>query len=258
MLLAADIGNTNIVTGIYDGQKLLSRFRMATDPRRTRDEYTLYLKHFLSENSIDRSSITAVAVASVVPQADFAFAHMARAWLDTEAFFIDHKVKLNIRLDYGNPAEIGADRIVDAAAAWDKYKKAVIILDFGTATTIELVSAEGRYKGGLIIPGFKLMKDSLHARTARLPEVDIQKPSAILGTNTVKSIQSGLYHLSVGGIERIIQLLKKEHAPEATVIATGGLASLVHEDLPSINAIEPDLTLSGIEIIYRLNHEKKA
>jgi type III pantothenate kinase len=255
MLLAVDTGNTNIVIGLFDGDRLTGRMRLATDTRRTRDEYTYFLRKFLDDNGTAPEKVVSAAVSSVVPQTDHTITSLIKTCFGIEPFFITHTVKLNIRIRYDNPGEVGADRIVNSAAAFHLFGGDLIVIDFGTATTAEYLTKDGTYSGGVIIPGFQLMKDSLHVRTSKLPDVEIRKPVSVLGTNTIQSIQNGLYHLSVGGLKYIIDRIHAEYSPAARVIATGGLASLIHDDLPPQSVIEPDLTLIGLNYLFRLNHE---
>jgi type III pantothenate kinase len=254
MLLAVDIGNTNVVIGLFKGDVLAGKLRMATDPKRTSDEYAFYMKDFLERHATDAKTITEAIVSSVVPELDFTFTSMIKSEFGIKPFFVTHDIKLNIKIEYDKPADVGADRIVNAAKAYDKYKTALIVLDFGTATTAEYVTGSGIYKGGLILPGFNLMKTALHLKTSKLPDVPIRRPDSIIGTNTVSSIQSGLYYMSLGGLEYVIGRIKEEFAPAAKVIATGGLANLMGDDLKSLDHIEPDLTLEGLAFLYRLNH----
>ncbi len=257
MLLAVDIGNTNVVVGLFDGDskdELVGKLRMATDPKRTSDEYAFYMKDFLERHTIVPSKINQSIISSVVPELDYTFTSMIKSEFGIKPFFVTHDIKLNIKIEYDNPADVGADRIVNAAKAYDKYRAALIVLDFGTATTAEYVTESGVYKGGLILPGFNLMKTALHLKTSKLPDVPIRRPISIIGTNTISSIQSGLYYMSLGGLEYMIRRIKDEFAPAAKVIATGGLANLMSDDLKSLDHIEPDLTLEGLAFLYRLNH----
>lgn len=254
MLLAVDIGNTNVVVGLFRGSDLLGKFRMATDAKRTSDEYAFYLKDFLERHEVISSDIRASIVSSVVPELDFSISSMVRSEFGFKPSFVTSGIKLNIRLEYDNPSEVGADRIVNAAGAYEKYRCALIVLDFGTATTAEFITKEGVYKGGVIIPGFNLMKTSLHLRTSKLPDVQIKRPENIIGTNTIASIQSGLYYLNLGGLDYIIRRIKTDFAPDAKVIATGGLANLMADDLKMMDSVEPDLTLHGLRFLHGLNH----
>jgi type III pantothenate kinase len=254
MLLAVDIGNTNIVLGWFDGDRLLFKSRLASDPVRTPDEYGLQIRSFITQAGLDPLRVTDCAVSSVVPPLDATFDTVARS-LGTggiEPFFVNCRVKLNIGIGIENPDELGADRIVNAAAAYERFRSALIVLDFGTATTVEYLSADGIYRGGVILPGIRLMSESLHRRTAKLPDVRMSRPEALLGRNTAESIRSGVYHLNVGGLGHIIRSIRATD-PSARVVATGGLAGFIAPDLPEIDAIESDLTLLGLKFLYGLN-----
>jgi type III pantothenate kinase len=254
MLLAVDIGNTNVVVGLFQGVRLVGKFRMATDAKRTSDEYAFYLKDFLERHALKASDVQAAIVSSVVPELDFPISSMIRSEFGFRPYFVTCDIKLNIRLEYENPAEVGADRIVNAAGAYEKYRCALIVLDFGTATTAEFITADGVYKGGIIMPGFNLMKSSLHVRTSKLPDVQIKRPENVLGKNTIASIQSGLYYLNLGGLDYIIRRIKTDFASDAKVVATGGLANLMADDLKLMDSVEPDLTLQGLCFLHGLNH----
>ncbi len=254
MLLAIDVGNTNVVVGLFKKDWLLGKFRMATDSKRTADEYSFYLKDFLERYQTTSKDISHAIISSVVPELDFALSSMIKTDFGIRPFFVSSEIKLNIKIEYDNPSEVGADRIVNAAGAYQKYKSPLIVLDFGTATTAEYITKDGVYRGGLIIPGFNLMKTSLHLRTSKLPDVPIRKPHSVIGTNTISSIQSGLYYMNLGGLDYMIRKIKEAFSPDAKVIATGGLANLMAEDLKILDHVEPDLTLYGLHFLHGLNH----
>jgi len=254
MVLVVDIGNTNIVIGVFNADELKLKFRMATDRLRTPEEYGFFIKSQFSEAGLTADSVKHAIVSSVVPQLDFTFKTLIRNLWRIDPLFVSHSMKLNIRFDYDSPSEIGADRIVNAAAAYHLWPTDLVVLDFGTATTVEFVDRGGVYKGGVILPGFNLMKDSLHLRTAKLPDVEVKKPEAILGRNTIQSIQSGLYYVSVGGLRYIIDRVRSEYAAQAKIVATGGLSALLRDDLSLVDQIEPDLTLTGLNFLFHLNN----
>jgi len=254
MLFVADIGNTNIVIGLYEKDNLVLKSRIVSEPLRTVDEYYLLLERILSLHNLKPDIIDSGAVSSVVPKCDKVFFELLQSLGVKEPFFINSKVKLNIALDVENPEELGADRIVNAVAAYQLYKQDLIIIDFGTATTVDYVSKDGVYKGGLILPGYNLMKESLHRKTAKLPDVSFGKTISVLGRNTVENIQNGLFHLKIGGLERIVRLIKEEYSlNEVKIIATGGLACFFSSSLTENTLVEPDLTLKGIKLVYSLN-----
>ena len=254
MILVVDIGNTNIVAGLYEGDDLKLKFRLATDRQRTAEEYSFFVRSLVREAGLSPDAVSHAVISSVVPQLDFTFKSLLKNAWKIDPLFVSHSMKLNISFDYDNPAEIGADRIVNAAAAYHLWPEDLVILDCGTATTVEFVSRGGVYKGGLILPGFNLMKDSLHLRTAKLPDVEIRKPASILGRTTTQSIQSGIYFVSVGGLRFVIDRIRAEYAPSAKIVATGGLSGLLKDDLAMVDLIEPDLTLKGLNFLFHLNH----
>lgn len=251
MLLAVDIGNTNIVVGGFEGGRLVFRMRMASDAGRTSDEYLLMLRTALAQEGVV-GGVEDCAVSSVVPALDATFAAVGRGLCGRDPFFVTSSVRLNIRLAVDHPEELGADRIVNAAAAFDRHPGGVIVVDFGTATTLEVVSSAGVYEGGVIMPGLRLMQESLHRRTAKLPEVRLGRPASALGRNTVESIRSGVYHAHVGGLEAVIRAVRNVWGP-LPVVATGGLADYVVDGLPGPVEKEPDLTLEGLRFLHGMN-----
>lgn len=255
MLLAIDIGNTNIVIGLLKKNELIFNARLSTSGQKTIDEYKILLKYLFIEAKIQTKNIHHTVISSVVPELNYKFTKLIKNYLNITPFFITNKIKLNIKLNYDNPEEIGADRIVNAAAAFNIHKKALIVLDFGTATTIEYITEKGEYTGGLIMPGLNLMKDALHLKTAKLPEVNIQEADSVLGLNTINSIQNGLYYLTAGGIRYIIEKIKKEKQSRPLVLATGGLANLLEKEIALFDVIDQTLTLKGLNFLYWLNHD---
>jgi len=256
MLLVIDAGNTNVVFAIFNGKKLLGQWRISTDARRTADEYGVWLTQVLEHANIRPQKITGAVLASVVPQALFDLRQLTKRYFHTELMVIGDprlKLKLGIGVKIDNPAEVGADRLVNAFAAWKRYKKALIVVDFGTGTTFDVVSAKGDYIGGVIAPGINLSLDALHKAAAKLPNVAIQPPAKVIGTNTIGAMQSGIYYGYVGLIEGICARIKKEYGAKMTVIATGGLASLYAKASPVIEHLEPDLTILGLKELYEMN-----
>lgn len=248
MLLCIDIGNTNIVLGLYKKDKIYKKWRISTDEKKTEDEYAGIITNFISPEKV-----TGCIFSSVVPSLNSTFKKFVNKYFQIKPIIVGHKLKMNITLKYPNPAEIGADRIVNASAACHFYKSPVIIIDFGTATTFCFVNKKKEYLGGLILPGLPLMLRYLHLGTAKLPEVEITKPENIIGRNTIESIQSGLYHQTIGSIEYIIHILKEQYDNQAKVVLTGGIASLFRDGLNIDTLIEPDLTLKGLNLLYTLN-----
>lgn len=256
MLLVIDAGNTNVVFAVFDGEQLAGQWRIATDPRRTSDEYGVWLTQVLQLAGISPGHIDGAVLASVVPQALFDLRQLARRYFRVELLVIgDPRLAINngvgVRID--NPREVGADRLVNAFAAWTRYRQALVVVDFGTATTFDVVSSQGDYIGGIIAPGVNLSLDALQRAAAKLPNVAIQPPQKVIGTNTVGAMQSGIYYGYGGLVEGIVQRIRSEYGQPMKVIATGGLASLYGKACPAIEAIEPDLTILGLKDLYALN-----
>lgn len=254
MLLVIDAGNTNVVFAVFDGDKLAGQWRISTDPRRTADEYGVWLTQVLERAGVSPRRITGAVLATVVPQALFDLRQLAKRYFETELLVVgDPRVNIGIGIKIDNPVEVGADRLVNAFAAWQKYKQALIIVDFGTATTFDIISSRGDYMGGIIAPGVNLSLDALHRAAAKLPNVGVQKPLKVIGTNTIGAMQSGIYYGYAGLIEGIISRAKEECEAPMKVIATGGLASLYARECHSIEHLEPDLTIQGLRQLYDMN-----
>jgi len=258
MLLVIDAGNTNVVFGVFDGAALVGQWRIATDTRRTADEYGVWLTQVLNHAHIAPAKINGAILASVVPQALFDLRQLTKRYFNTELLVIGDprlKLKTGIGVKIDNPAEVGADRLVNAFAAWTRYKQALIVVDFGTATTFDVVSEEGNYIGGVIAPGINLSLDALQKAAAKLPNIAIQPPAKAIGTNTVGAMQSGIYYGYAGLVEGIAAQIKKEYGSPMKVIATGGLASLYAKACPVIEHTEPDLTIHGLNELWEMNRQ---
>lgn len=256
MLLVIDAGNTNVVFGVFDGNKLAGQWRISTDPRRTADEYGVWLTQVLEHAGIAPKKIKGAVLSSVVPQAIFDLRQLTKRYFNCELMVVGDprlKLKMNIGVKIDNPAEVGADRLVNASAAWARYKQSLIVIDFGTATTFDVVSKDGNYVGGIIAPGINLSLEALHKAAAKLPTVAIQPPSKVIGTNTIGAMQSGIYHGYTALIEGLVARIKKEYKHPMKVIATGGLASLYAKACPAIEKLEPDLTILGLKGLYEMN-----
>lgn len=256
MLLAIDAGNTNVVFAVFDGDKLLGQWRISTDARRTADEYGVWLTQVLEHAGIAPKKITGAVLATVVPQALFDLRQLTKRYFNTELLVISDpriKIKLGIGVKIDNPAEVGADRLVNAFAAWKRYGKALIVVDFGTATTFDIVNDAGDYIGGVIAPGVNLSLEALHKAAAKLPTVAIQPPAKAIGTNTIGAMQSGIYYGYAGLVEGIAGRIKVEYGKPMKVIATGGLAPLYAKACPMIEHLEPDLTIFGLKDLYEMN-----
>ncbi|MCD6327133.1 type III pantothenate kinase [bacterium] len=257
MFVAIDIGNTQVVIGVFEGERLKNTWRISTDHRRTADEHSLLFSSLFAEAGIKPRDADGIGISSVVPPLSRVFSKMAAKIFGKEILHIAPGIKTGMPIHYDNPAEVGSDRIANAVAAYSQARRAVIIVDFGTATTFCAVSERGEYLGGSIVPGMKIGAEALFARAAKLPRVEIVKPATAIGQTTVSSIQSGLFfgHLSMveGMIARIVDELGYESRP--MVIATGGLAQLFAQDMDTIDTVDLDLTLKGIKILYEKNRQ---
>jgi type III pantothenate kinase len=254
MLLAIDAGNTNTVFAVSHQGKLRGQWRMATDARRTADEYGVWLLQLMAREKIDPEQVKAAIMSCVVPQATFALRMLARNYFHTELLIVgEPAVELGITMKMERPQEVGADRLVNAVAAWHKHKQPLIIVDFGTATTFDVVDFEGSYIGGVIAPGVNLSLEALHRAAAKLPNVAVERPARVIGKETVSAMQSGIYFGYVGLIEGIVARIREEYGSPMRVIATGGLAPLFARATPVINALEPDLIIEGLRLIHERN-----
>ncbi|MFH1381363.1 MAG: type III pantothenate kinase [Chloroflexota bacterium] len=256
MLLAVDIGNTNIVLGVFDGEKLKATWRMATDVHEMSDEYAALLLTLLQHEGLKVSDINAVALCSVVPPLLRPWDELCQRYLHTEPLVIEPGVKTGVRIRMDNPREVGTDRIVNAAAAHHLYGGALIIIDMGTATTFDVVSKEGDYIGGAIAPGIAISAEALYTRTSALPRVGLVRPKYAIGSNTVNAMQSGIVFGYVGLIEGIVARIDQELGEKALVVATGGYAGLIAKETKAIDKVEPDITLVGLRLIYEMNQSE--
>lgn len=254
MILVVDVGNTNITCGVYEGKELKTTFRMMTKQPRTSDEYGIHLRELLRTNGINRKDIEGSIVASVVPNIMHALLGGLVRYVETNPIIVGPGVKTGIKIVTENPREIGPDRIVDAVAAYEKYGGPVLVLDFGTATTYDLVTEDGCFTAGITAPGIRISAKALWEDTAKLPEVEIRKPKSILAQETISSMQAGLVFGQIGQTEYIINRVKKESGYEnLKVVATGGLGSIIAEETDTIQVYDRGLTLEGLRIIYEKN-----
>jgi type III pantothenate kinase len=253
MLLAIDIGNTNVVLGVYDGERLRESWRIGTKSQITSDEYAMVLRDLFSFAGIEFQQVDGVIVSTVVPPLLPVMAEMARKYFKIEPMIVTNELKTGITLAYENPREIGADRIVNAAAAYRLYGGPLIIVDFGTATTFCAVTKDGRYLGGAITPGIRISADALYQRASKLPRVELMRPSSVIGRDTVSAMQAGVLYGYAGLVDGIVERMRAEFAPEAMVVATGGLAELVAPETKSITKVRADLTLEGLRFLYEIN-----
>lgn len=254
MLLTIDAGNTNVVFALYDGEAKRASWRISTEGRRTSDEYAVWLTHLMQGIQADPAEISGAIIASVVPRATFQLVGLCRHHFGHEPLVIGRtplELDLEIRLD--QPDEVGADRVVNAIAARTAYPSPLIVIDFGTATTFDVVDSKGRYLGGVIAPGIDLSIDILHQAAAKLPRVEVMRPSRVIGRNTIAAMQSGVFWGYVGLIEGLVARIRNELGAEATVVGTGGLAPMFADATAVIEHIDRDLTLRGLCQIYQRN-----
>ena len=253
MLFAIDIGNTNITFGLYEGENLGPRWRIRTIHDKMPDEYGILLDQLFRHRGYRPEQVTGVAIASVVPPLTPIFEQVCRDYLGQTSLVVNADVRTGVRIRYDNPREVGADRVVDAAAVRVLYGVPACVVDFGTATTFDAVSAEGDYLGGAIAPGIGIAAQALFERTAKLPRVELTRPPSAIGRNTAHSIQSGLLFGYVGLVEGMVARFKAELGPDTRVVATGGLAETIARETQVIDVVDPWLTLHGLRIIYELN-----
>ena len=254
MLLAVDVGNTNTVYGVYKDDTLITYWRMTTSLNRTSDEIGTTLKSFFDNEKIKFSDIDDVIIASVVPQIMYSLEHAIRKYLDIEPMIIGPGIKTGIHIKIDNPKELGADRIVNAVGAIEKYGGPLIVVDFGTATTFCAINSKSEYIGGIISPGLKISSEALYEKAAKLPKVELVRPNKVIGKNTIESMQSGIVYGYSGQVKYIVNKMKKEMKEDnIKVIATGGLARMIAQGINVIDEVDSFLTLFGLNCIYKKN-----
>lgn len=262
MLLAIDVGNTNIVLGVFDGERLVHSWRLTTMRERTSDEVGILVTHLFEHRHIPVDAVDGIIISSVVPPLTGTMTAMAKKYFGTDALTVEPTTKIGMPVLYERPEEVGADRIVNAVAAYEFYgrqdHRALVCVDFGTATTFDAISAKGEYLGGVICPGVQISADALFQRAARLPRVEVRKPPSLIGRTTVGSIQSGLFYGYVAMVEGLVRRMREELGgatsnARVSCIGTGGLAEIIAAETAVIETVNPDLTLHGLRIVWERN-----
>ncbi len=253
MLLAIDIGNTNVVVGVFDREKLAAHWRVGTNTQITSDEYAMIFKDLFGFAGFDFGQVAGVIISTVVPPLQAVMVEMTRKYFGIEPMIVTHQLRTGITIKYDNPKEVGADRIVNAAAAYRLYGGPLIIVDFGTATTFCAVTREGEYLGGAITPGIRISAEALFQRASKLPRVELIKPATVIGADTITAMQAGILYGYAGLVDGIVERMKKELPGNPRVVATGGLAEVVAAETNSIQDVRPQLTLEGLQLLYELN-----
>ncbi len=255
LIFVFDVGNTNMVLGVYDQDELKHYWRIETSRNKTEDEYGMMIKSLFSHVGLEFTSIDGIIISSVVPPIMFALERMCNRYFDIKPLVVGPGMKTGLDIKYENPREVGADRIVNAVAALHEYGSPLIIVDFGTATTYCYINEHKQYMGGAIAPGINISTEALYTRASKLPRIEIARPEGVVGKNTVSAMQAGILYGYVGQVEGIVQRMKTQSKEKPMVIATGGLAPLIAEESHVIDIVDPFLTLKGLQLIYKRNME---
>jgi type III pantothenate kinase len=253
LLLCIDVGNTQTVLGIFKGKGITSRWRIHSDRDKTADEYVHLIRDLLRSDRIDENALKGISISCVVPPARQALIDMSRTAFGMEPLVVGPGIRTGMPIRYDNPREVGADRIANAVAAFELYREGLIIIDFGTAITFDVVSEQGEYLGGVIFPGIQISLDALFLKAAKLPRVELEKPESVIGKDTIGSIQSGIVHGYAGLVDSLVEKISREGSKGFRVVATGGLARVIAGESETINEILPDLTLEGLRILWDRN-----
>ncbi|KHF38315.1 type III pantothenate kinase [Halalkalibacter okhensis] len=253
MIMVVDVGNTNIVLGVYKGKELHYHWRIATSRQKTEDEWAMSLKGLFEHEKLSFEEIEGIIISSVVPPIMYTLELMCKKYFGIKPMVIGPGIKTGLNVKYDNPKDVGADRIVNAVAAIQLYGSPLIVVDFGTATTYCYINEERQYMGGAISPGISISTEALYTRASKLPRIEIAKPKNVLGTNTVHAMQAGIFYGYVGQVDGIVKRMKAQAKEVPTVIATGGMASLIASETETIDVVEPFLTLKGLQMIYEKN-----
>lgn len=256
MIFVLDVGNTNTVLGVYDEDILKYHWRIETNRHKTEDEYGMIIKSLLQHESLVFDQFDGIIISSVVPPIMFALERMCKKYFGIKPLIVGPGIKTGLNIKYENPREVGADRIVNAVAGIQEYGSPLIIVDFGTATTYCYINEDKQYMGGAIAPGINISTEALYSKAAKLPRIEISRPEGIIGKNTVSAMQAGILYGYVGQVEGIVNRIKAQSNLEPTVIATGGLATLIANESTVIDVVEPFLTLKGLQLIYKRNREQ--
>ena len=253
MILAMDIGNTNIKTALFDGKEMYKYWRMSTNISSTSDEYGIRLTSMFAHEGVSTDVVEGIVVSSVVPTINFTIEHMLQMYFGKSPLFVAPGVKTGINIKYENPRELGSDRIANAVAAYEEYGGPCIFIDFGTATTFGVIDDSGAFLGGTICPGIKLSSEALVTGTAKLPRFELTRPESVIGRTTLTNLQSGMYYGYVGLVKNIVRKIRQELGQDAYVVATGGMATMIAEESKAIDKLDGLLTLKGLRLIYERN-----